>query len=153
MTKPGQSQTVNIARTISAVSSAVLFLPGILVRPEPRAGQTIRVASEPADVVTPSVLLMRSDHRSTAFSKMPPIHSSNPEPSNKSCRPAGVRSPDTKIPRRYRTVHRSLALVCERGGERFRSKKATVQATTIPPTCSALPSLLFATSRIRSQPE
>jgi len=51
VTKPGQSQTVNIARTISAVSSAALFLPGILVRPEPRAGQTIRVASEPADVV------------------------------------------------------------------------------------------------------
>ena len=49
VTKPRQSQTV--ARTISAVSSAALFLPGILVRPERRAGQTIRVAAKPADVV------------------------------------------------------------------------------------------------------
>ena len=51
MTKPGQSQTVNIARTISAVSSVALFLPGILVRPERRAGQTIRVAAGPTAVV------------------------------------------------------------------------------------------------------
>ena len=66
VTKPGQSQTVNIARTISAVSSAALFLPGILVRP---AGQTIRGAAL-ADCC-PSVLLVRSDHRSTSFSKAP----------------------------------------------------------------------------------
>ena len=54
MTNPGQSQTVNIVRTISAVSSAALFLPGILVRPERRAGQTIRVAAEPTAVVNSS---------------------------------------------------------------------------------------------------
>jgi hypothetical protein len=128
VTKPGQSQTVNIARTISAVSSAALFLPGILVRP---AGQTIRGAAL-ADCC-PSVLLVRSDHRSTSFSKAPPIHFSNPKLSNKSCRPDGVRSAITKIPN-----YPSKPRIGMRKGK-IPLEKATLQEITIRAKCSAFP--------------
>lgn len=51
MRKPGPSQIANIPRTISALRSAALYLPGIVVRLEWLRGQTIRVAAEATNVV------------------------------------------------------------------------------------------------------